>query len=224
VRCCWRIERHTGQRGTRSIESLPKWRRKSPRPSCLDRQCCNFRRAPQGEAGKLSGNVSLFPRSFQVASVSGQARSAVRALVSGVHLELSATGKVLCEHGWSVDHTSIFRWVQRYGPEVAARCRAFLKPTNRSYRTDETYSKVKGKDCYLYRAADSTGQTINFLLAAQRDKASVKRFLRQALRCSSNRSPRVINVDKNRADPAAVQELKAEGVLSRRCRLRQCKF
>jgi IS6 family transposase len=45
------------------------------------------------------------------------------------------------EHGWKVDHTTIFRWVQRYGPQLAARCRAYLKPTNRSYRIDETYIK-----------------------------------------------------------------------------------
>jgi transposase, IS6 family len=131
---------------------------------------------------------------------------------------------MLREQGWSVDHTSIFRWVQRYGPELAKRCRAFLKPTNRSYRVDETYIKVKGKDRYLYRAVDSTGQTIDFLLTAKRDKASAKRFFQKALRGSVNVMPRVINVDKNAAYPAAIPELKAEGVLSRRCRLRQCKF
>src|SRR4051812_44241785 len=53
--------------------------------------------------------------------------------------------QMLREQGWSVDHTSIFRWVQHYGPELAKRCRAFLKPTNRSCRTDETYIKLKGK-------------------------------------------------------------------------------
>jgi transposase, IS6 family len=132
--------------------------------------------------------------------------------------------RMLREQGWSVDHTSLFRWVQRYGPELAQRCRAFLKPTNRSYRVDETYIKVKGKDRYLYRAVDSTGQTIDFLLTAKRDKASAKRFFQKALRGSVNVRPRVINVDKNPAYPAAFQELKAEGVLSRRCRLRQCKF
>jgi transposase, IS6 family len=132
--------------------------------------------------------------------------------------------RMLREQGWSVDHTSIFRWVQRYGPELAKRCRAFLKPTNRSYRVDETYIKVKGKDRYLYRAVDSTGQTIDFLLTAKRDKASAKRFFQKALRGSVNVMPRVINVDKNAAYPAAIPELKAEGVLSRRCRLRQCKF
>ena len=83
---------------------------------------------------------------------------------------------------------------------------------------------MKGKDRYLYRAVDSTGQTIDFLLTAKRDKASAKRFFRRALRGSANVMPRVINVDKNAAYPAAVQELKAEGVLSRRSRLRQCKF
>jgi IS6 family transposase len=61
-------------------------------------------------------------------------------------------------------------------------------------------------------------------LTAKRDKASAKRFFRRALRDSANVMPRVINVDKNRAYPAAFRELKAEAVLSRRCRLRQCKF
>ena len=132
--------------------------------------------------------------------------------------------RLLREQGWTVDHTRLFRWVQRYGPELAKRCRAFLKPTNRSYRVDETYIKVKGKDRYLYCAVDSTGQTIDFLLTAKRDKASAKRFFRRAWRDSANVMPRVINVDKTAAYPAAVHELKAEGVLPRRCRLRQCKF
>jgi transposase, IS6 family len=132
--------------------------------------------------------------------------------------------RMVQEHGWKVNHTSIFRWVQRYGPELAARCRAFLKPTNRSYRVDETYIKVKGEDRYLYRAVDSTGQTIDFLLTAKRDKASAKRFFRMALTSVGNVRPRVINVDKNPAYPAAFKELKAEGMLPRRCRLRQCKY
>src|SRR3954470_5568581 len=129
---------------------------------------------------------------------------------------------MLREQGWSVDHTSLFRWVQRYGPELAARCRAFLKPTNRSYRVDETYIKVKGKDRYLYRAVDSTGQTIDCLLTAKRDAEAAKRFFRKVFEAQQNPMPRVINVDKNPAYPAAVQALQAEGTLSRRVRLRQC--
>jgi transposase-like protein len=71
---------------------------------------------------------------------------------------------------------------------------------------------------------DSTGQTIDFLLTAKRDAAAAKRFFRKTLLDAANPQPRVINVDKNRAYPAAVEELKVEGTLRRRCRLRQCKY
>ena len=71
---------------------------------------------------------------------------------------------------------------------------------------------------------DSTGQTIEFLLTAKRDAAAAKRFFRRALSSPGNPVPRVINVDKNRAFPPAVEELKAEGILPRRVRLRQCKY
>ncbi|MEO7143187.1 MAG: IS6 family transposase, partial [Bryobacteraceae bacterium] len=94
----------------------------------------------------------------------------------------------------------------------------------KSYRVDETYIKVKGEDKYLYRAVDSTGQTVDFLLAAKRDAAAAKRFFHKALTATGNPIPRVINVDKNPAYPAAVKELKTEGTLPRRVRLRQCKY
>ena len=116
------------------------------------------------------------------------------------------------------------RWVQIYAPEINKRCRPYLKPTNKSYRVDETYIKVKGKDRYLYRAVDSTGQTIDFLLTAKRDAAAAKRFLRKAIDASGNPMPRVINVDKNPAYPAAMEAMMAEGTLPRRVRLRKCKY
>ena len=114
--------------------------------------------------------------------------------------------------------------MQTYAPELNKRCRSYLKPTNKSYRTDETYIKVKGEDKYLYRAVDSTGQTIDFLLTAKRDVAAAKRFFRKALRSPGNPVPRVINVDKSAAFPPAVEALKMEGFLPRRVRLRQCKY
>jgi transposase-like protein len=132
--------------------------------------------------------------------------------------------ELLAERGVEVDASCIWRWVQEYGPELDKRCRPHLKSTKKSYRTDETYIKVKGKDKYLYRAVDSTGQTIDFLLTAKRDTAAAKRFFRKALNSSGNPMPRVINVDKNPAYPAAVEALKAEGTLPRRVRLRQCKY
>ena len=88
----------------------------------------------------------------------------------------------------------------------------------------DLFTKVKGEDKYLYRALDSTGQTIDFLLTAKRDTAAAKRFLRKAMEASGNPMPRVINVDKNPAYPAAVEELKADGSIPRRVVLRQCKY
>ena len=132
--------------------------------------------------------------------------------------------KLIRERGWAIHPSCVFRWVQVYAPELNKRCRPYLRPTNKSYRVDETYVKVKGEMKYLYRAVDSTGQTIDFLLTAKRDAAAAKRFFRQVFQTPGNLKPRVINVDKNAAYPAAVRELKGEGVLPKRTQLRQCRY
>src|SRR5205807_10096361 len=81
------------------------------------------------------------------------------------------------------------------------RCRRELKPTNCSWRVDETYIRVKGKWAYLYRAVDSTGATIDFLLSAHRDAAAAKRLFQSALRATGHPRPRVINVEGNPSYP-----------------------
>lgn len=126
---------------------------------------------------------------------------------------------------WPSDRCQfIWRWVQVFGPELDKRCRHHLKPASRSWRLDETYINIKGRDRFLYRAVDSRGQTIDFLLTDRRDAAAAKRFFRRALLNEGNPMPRVINVDKNPAYPRAVEDLKHEGTISGRCRLRQCKY
>ena len=128
------------------------------------------------------------------------------------------------ERNLTVDHTTIYRWVQRYAPELDKRSRPHLRPTNDSYRVDETYVKIKGQWRYLYRAVDSTGQTIDFMLSAKRDTRAAKRFFRKMLKLPQHSSPRVINVDQNKAYPPAIEELKEEGALSIASQLRQCKY
>ena len=127
--------------------------------------------------------------------------------------------ELLTERGLPADHTTIWRWVLRYAPELSKRCRRKLKPTNGSWRVDETYIRVKGKWTYLYRAVDSAGATIDFLLAARRDAAAAKRFFQNALLVPGHPRPRVINVDGNPSYPKVVAEPKQEGKLGRRCRV-----
>jgi transposase, IS6 family len=128
------------------------------------------------------------------------------------------------ERGLSIDHTTIYRWVQAYAPELQKRIRPHMRLTNDSYRVDETYVKIKGEWKYLYRAVDSTGQTIDFMLSVKRDARAAKHFFRKMLEAASHSSPRVINVDKNPAYPPAVEQLKGEGTLPNRTQLRWCKY
>jgi transposase, IS6 family len=132
--------------------------------------------------------------------------------------------ELLRERGISIDHTTVFRWVQRYAPELDRRCRPFLRATNDSYRVDETYIKIKKEWHYLYRAVDSQGQTLDFLLSTSRDAEAAERFFRKVLKARHTASPRVITVDKNAAYPAAFKALQQEGMLPESCLLRPCKY
>src|SRR6202165_4810978 len=98
--------------------------------------------------------------------------------------------------------------------------RSRLKPTTDSWRVDETYIRVKGNWRYLYRAVDSSGATLDFLLSAKQDAAAVKRFLAKALGRQNHPVPRVINTDGHSAYPPAIVRLKAEGALDEDCRHR----
>jgi transposase, IS6 family len=127
-------------------------------------------------------------------------------------LSLRDVEELLEKRGLEADHTTVWRWVQRYAPELEQRMRRHLKPTDKSWRVDETYIKVKGRWCYLYRAIDSTGATIDFLLSAKRDANAAKRLFRKALSTASHPQPRVI---------AAI---KKEGILRPRCRHRPVQY
>jgi transposase, IS6 family len=118
----------------------------------------------------------------------------------------------------------VFRWVQRYAPELDKRCRPSLRATNDSYRVDETYIKIKKEWYYLYRAVDSTGATLDFMLSATRDADAAEQFFRKVLDASHTTLPRVITVDQNAAYPPAFDALQRDSTLPETCLLRQCKY
>src|SRR5437588_6964826 len=139
-------------------------------------------------------------------------------------LSLRDVEELLEERCLEADHTTVWRWVQRYGPELDQRIRRHLKPTNRSWRVDETYVRVKGRWCYLYRAIDSAGATVDFLLSAFRDADAAKRLFRMALSDLSHPQPRVINTDQAPIYTSAILAIKKEGTLRRRCRHRPVQY
>jgi transposase-like protein len=132
--------------------------------------------------------------------------------------------EMMQEQGIKVDHSTINRWVLKYAPELDKRIRPHLQPTNDSWRVDETYVKVKGEWKYLYRAVDSEGNTLDFMLSAKRDGKAAERFFRKVLKATYTQAPRVITVDKNAAYPKAIETLKGDETLSETTELRQKKY
>ena len=128
------------------------------------------------------------------------------------------------ERGLSVDHSTIARWLLRYAPVLNERLRRHVRRPAGSWRVDETYVRVNGRWTYLYRAVDSAGDTIDFLLSPKRDAVAAKLFLQLALRSGSRIRPRVINVDGHQAYAHAIAELKRNGELGHRCRYRRCPY
>ena len=133
---------------------------------------------------------------------------------------------MMTERGVAVDHSTIYRWVQRFAPEMEKRLRwQWRRPQSRSWRIDETYIKVRGKWAYLYRALDKLGNTIDFYLSATRNTKAAKRFLGKALRGLKEwEQPEVLNTDKAPTYAAAIAELKAEGKCPKDTRHRQVKY
>jgi len=121
--------------------------------------------------------------------------------------------QMLGERGVSVDHSTIYRWVQKYAPELEKRLRwQWHRPRSTSWRVDETYIKVRGQWTYLYRAVDKFGNMIDFYLSPTRNTAVAKRFLGKALAGLKDwEMPTVINTDKAPTYATALTELKKAG-------------
>ena len=128
--------------------------------------------------------------------------------------------EMMKERGVEVDHSSLNRWVLKFTPELEKVFRQHKRAVGSSWRMDETYISVKGKWKYLYRAVDKSGDTVDFLLTAKRDRKAAMRFLRKAIK--QNGLPAKITIDKSGANAAAVSGYNAEGDAS--IELRQIKY
>lgn len=120
-------------------------------------------------------------------------------LVSGV---LTQPEEMMEERGVIVDHSTLHRWGIRMVPLLDKVFRRYKRRPGGRWRMDETYIKVKGQWKYLYRAVDSGGQTIDFLLTAKRDAAAALRFFRKTIR--QHGEPEVVTIDKSGANTATL--------------------
>ena len=128
--------------------------------------------------------------------------------------------EMMAERGFSVDHSTINRWVLHYSPQLeAAFCRKKKRVGNR-WRMDETYLKAKGQWRYYYRAVDKQGQTIDFLLTATRDTKAALRFLKKAI--AQNGKPSLVNIDQSGANNAGLKQVNHDH--HTRIKIRQCKY
>ena len=133
-------------------------------------------------------------------------------------LSLRDLEELMAERGLSVDHTTIWRWTQAYGPEVHRRLRGQVKPKSSTWHVDETFVRIAGRWMYLFRPVDGSGQTVEFYLSETRDREAAKIFLKRAMANPDNRPLHVLSRDGLRSYPAAVRELQKEGHVNGRCR------
>ena len=93
--------------------------------------------------------------------------------------------ELLAERGATVDHVTIYRWVQRFTPEFIEAARFCRHAPGDRWFADETYVKVSGRWTFLYRAIDQHGQVIDVLLSNRRDLAAAGWFFIRALRAGT---------------------------------------
>ena len=113
--------------------------------------------------------------------------------------------ELLAERGITVDHVTVYRWVQRFTPEFIEAARPCRHAPGDRWFADETYVKVAGRWAYLYRAIDQHGQVIDVLLSERRDLATARRFFSRALRAGT--VPAEVTTDRAPAYLRALDEL-----------------
>jgi putative transposase len=124
--------------------------------------------------------------------------------------------------GAVIDHATLQRWLIRFVPLIDKEVRKRKRPVGSSWRMDETYIKINGKWVYLYRAVDSYGNTIEFLLRKYRDAVAAKAFFRKAFK--NNGIPGSVTIDKSGSNTCALNSFNENLPDEQKIEIRQNKY
>jgi transposase-like protein len=107
-------------------------------------------------------------------------------------LSFRDAAEMLLQRAFEVTHETVREWEFRFAPLLAGQLRAKRRGrAGASWYLDETYVKVAGRWCYLYRAIDGNGTLIDSMLSGRRDKHAARRFLRRLVEVAERRPLRV---------------------------------
>jgi putative transposase len=121
-------------------------------------------------------------------------------------LSLRDVAEMFLERGWSFSHEAVRDWEARFTPLLADQLRGKRHgQAGTSWYVDETYIKVCGKWCYLYRAIDADGNLIDSRLSEKRDMEAAQQFFKQALAVVGS-TPDRVTTDGHTSYPRAVRE------------------
>jgi transposase-like protein len=122
-------------------------------------------------------------------------------------LSLRDWAEMFLLRGWEFTHEAVREWEERFAPLLVKHLRGKRKgKVGRRWYVDETYLKVKGKWCYLYRAIDRDGNLVDSMLSATRDMAAAKAFFRGAV-SAMGKIPRQVTSDGHDSYPRAIREV-----------------
>ena len=89
---------------------------------------------------------------------------------------------LLAERGIAVSYETVRRWVNHFGPTIAAHLRKRRPKPHATWHLDEVYLKISGRMVYLWRAVDAEGEVLDVLVQSKRNKHAALRLMRKLLK------------------------------------------
>lgn len=130
-------------------------------------------------------------------------------------LSLRDVAEMFLARGWTFTHEAVRDWEARFAPLLADQLRRKRRAqAGISWYVDETYIKVCGKWCYLYRAIDHDGNLVDSRLSEKRDMDAAQQFFKQALAVVGH-APEQVTTDGHRSYPRAIRETMSNDVQHR---------